>query len=153
MKKNKEVIDMDIFDEIRRIQEEMDRMFSSIYTRPSLPSKRIKPFNYREPLLDVIDKGKELLVQAELPGISKGDIEIDLNENTLTIKASKKKVVTEEKEGYFYQERGYAGYYRTVPLPTKVDPDKIKAKYNNGVLEIILPKISEEVSKKKIKIE
>ncbi|MCK4636339.1 MAG: Hsp20/alpha crystallin family protein [Methanomicrobia archaeon] len=144
---------MDIFDEIRRIQEEMDRMFSSIYTRPSLPSKRIKPFNYREPLLDVIDKGKELLVQAELPGISKGDIEIDLNENTLTIKASKKKVVTEEKEGYFYQERGYAGYYRTVPLPTKVDPDKIKAKYNNGVLEIILPKISEEVSKKKIKIE
>ena len=128
-------------------------MFSSIYTRPFLPSKRIKPFNYREPLLDVIDRGKELLVQAELPGVGKEDIEIDLNENTLTIKASKKKVVTEEKEGYFYQERGYAGYYRTVPLPTRVDPDKIKVKYNNGVLEITLPKISEEVSRKKIKIE
>jgi len=144
---------MDIFDEIRRIQEEMDRMFSSIYTKPSLPSKGIKPFNYREPLLDVVDRGKELLVQAELPGINKEDIEIDINEDTLTIKASKKKLITEEKEGYFYQERDYAGYYRTVPLPTKVDPDKVKAKCNNGVLEIILPKISEEVSRKKIKIE
>ena len=143
---------MDVFDEIRRMQEEMDRMFSSIYTRPSLPSKRIKSHNYREPLLDVVDKGNELLVQAELPGVGKEDIEIDVGENTLTIKASKKKVVTEEKEGYFCQERGYAGYYRTVPLPTKVDPDKIKAKYNNGVLEITLPKISEEVSKKKSKL-
>ncbi len=145
---------MDIFDEIRRIQEEMDRMFNSIYARPSLPSKRsIRPFNYREPLLDVIDKGKEILVQAELPGVNKEDIEIDLNEDTLTIKASKKKLITEEKEGYFYQERGYAGYYRTVPLPTKVDPDRVKAKYNNGVLEIVLPKLSEEPSKKKIKVE
>jgi len=144
---------MDIFDEIRRMQDEMDRMFSSIYTKPSLPSKGIKPFNYREPLLDVVDKGKEFLVQAELPGVDKDDIEIDIDDDTLTIKASKKKLVTEEKEGYFYQERGYAGYYRTVPLPTKVNPDKVKAKYNNGVLEIILPKISEGIPGKKIKVE
>ena len=144
---------MDIFDEIRRIQEEMDRMFSSIYTKPSLPSIGIKPFNYREPLLDVVDRGKELVIQAELPGVNKEDIEIDINEDTLTIKASKKKLITREKEGYFYQERGYAGYYRTVPLPTKGESEKVKAKYNNGVLEIILPKISEEVSRKKIRIE
>jgi HSP20 family protein len=81
---------MDIFDEIRRIQEEMDRMFSSIYTKPSLPSKGIKPFNYREPLLDVVDGGKELVIQAELPGVNKDDIEIDINEDALTIKASKR---------------------------------------------------------------
>jgi HSP20 family protein len=145
---------MDIFDEIRRMQKEMDKLFSDIYRRPSLPSRgEMRPTNYREPLLDVIDRGEELLVQVELPGIEKGDIELEVKDDTLSIKASKKKVVTEEKEGYFYQERGYAGYYRTVPLPTKVNEDKIKAKYNNGVLEVILPKLEKEVSKKKIHVE
>ncbi len=151
---------MDIFDEIRRMQREMDRMFSDFYSRPPLTSGReeggreIRPANYREPPLDVIDKGNELLVQVELPGVDKENIDVDLGDNTLTIKASKRKVKTEEKEGYFYQERGYAGYYRTIPLPVEVEEDKIKAKYNNGVLEITMPKRPEDIStKKKIEIE
>lgn len=145
---------MDIFDEIRRMQKEMDKMFSDIYRRPSLPQGgEVRSAKYREPLLDVIDGGNEILVQVELPGVEKGDIELEVNEDTLSIKASKKKVVTEEKEGYFYQERGYAGYYRTVPLPAQVDENEIKAKYNNGILEITLPKKPGEVSKKKIKVE
>ncbi|MEA1993965.1 MAG: Hsp20/alpha crystallin family protein [Euryarchaeota archaeon] len=152
VKKN-EVIKMDVFDEIRRMQKEMDRMFGDLCTKPSLPSREIRPANYREPLLDVVDKGNELLVQVELPGVNRNDIELNLDDDSLTIKTSKKNVVTEEKEGYFYQERDYAGYYRTVPLPMRVNTEDVKAKYNNGILEITLPKISDEVSKKKIEIE
>ncbi len=95
----------------------------------------------RQPLVDVEDKGKTLQVTAELPGIDKKDIDISIDEEGIELKAETKSEQKEtEKEGYYYHERSYQSFFRRIPLPTEVLPEKAKASFNNGVLSVEIPK-------------
>ena len=91
----------------------------------------------REPLVDVRETDENVKVIAELPGVEKGDVDLETNENHLVIK-----VDTEKRK-----------YYKDVDLPTTVDPETATANYNNGVLEVVLDKKSPEPKGKKIQIE
>jgi HSP20 family protein len=104
------------------------------------------------PLVDVIDEKNNLIVKAELPGMDKKDIKISLGENTLIIRGERKEEKEAKKEDYYCCERVYGTYSRTITLPVRIDKSKVKASYNNGVLEITLPK-TEEVKPKEIEIE
>jgi HSP20 family protein len=88
---------------------------------------------------DVIDNGDAYLLQADLPGFKKEDINIDVDKDTLTISASHKEEVNEKKGNYVRQERRYNSYCRSFHIPG-IKKDGITASYNNGVLEINLPK-------------
>ncbi len=88
---------------------------------------------------DVIDKGDNYLLQAELPGFSKEEIKIDLDKETLTISADHSEEKKEEKHNYVRQERRYRSYCRSFHIPG-IRKESIQAAYNNGVLEITLPK-------------
>lgn len=88
---------------------------------------------------DVIDNGDVYLLQADLPGFKKEDINIDVDKDTLTISASHKEEVNEKKGNYVRQERRYNSYCRSFHIPG-IKKDGITASYNNGVLEINLPK-------------
>ena len=104
------------------------------------------------PAVDLIDKKDKLLAKVELPGVEKKDIKLSLNENNLTVQGETKKDEESKKEEYYYRERVYGSYSRTISLPAEVDKDKIKAKFKNGILEIVMPK-KPEVKPKEITIE
>ena len=92
------------------------------------------------PSMDVIDRDKEILVKAELPGFDKKDLDISISDRQLVIKASTCKENKEEKGDYLRQEISRNEIYRSVLLPADVDDSKVKTSFKNGVLELNIPK-------------
>lgn len=145
----------DIFDEIRKMQEELDRTFSEFFShtpyRQLGPGRRgeVQPVErmpgMRRAFVDVQETDKDVIITAELPGMDKEDIEVNITAERIEIKAEKKEEKTEEKEGYKTYGKRYHGFYRSIPLPSMVKADDAKATYKNGVLEVSLPK--KEVTK------
>lgn len=102
------------------------------------------------PLTDIHEEKDHLVMKTELPGIDKKDLDISLEGDRLTIKAEKKEEIKEEST-HRIRERYYGRYFRSVTLPYPVKADNISATFDNGVLELRLPK-AEEVKAKKIEI-
>ncbi|MCZ7355740.1 MAG: Hsp20/alpha crystallin family protein [Candidatus Methanoperedens sp.] len=149
----------DQWDDFRRFEEMMNRMFEDFWGRPSrrlmLPSGEkgeIVPAESRQPFIDVMETDKEIVATAEMPGLEKQDIKINLTEDRLEISAETQHEEKKEEKGYVYRERRSGSYYRAISLPSPVDTDNSKASYKNGVLEIKMPKT--EIKKMKpLKIE
>jgi HSP20 family protein len=148
----------DIFDEFRRLEETMNRMFEEIWgipvnrslllpgERSLLPTMTGPVERYRKPFIDVVETDKEVVATVEMPGLEKSDIKINLTEDKLEISADTKKEEEKKEKGYIYKERRSGSYFRSISLPSTVDPDNANATYNNGVLEIKMQKT--EVKKK-----
>lgn len=134
------------------VMKDMDRLFEDF--RSEWENAFMYPRNtaidiVRQPLVDLADNGKEYVVKAELPGVSKEDLNIEVSDNSIEISAESKEEKKEEKKGYIRRERRYASFYRSVPLPEDVLPDKASAELKEGVLTVTLPKASG--SEKKVK--
>jgi len=104
------------------------------------------------PRVDISENDDEITVRADIPGMKKEDVKITLSENVLTISGDKRVERDEKKDNYHRIERLFGKFSRSFYIPTNVDPANISAKYNNGVLEIKLPK-KEEAKPKEIPIE
>ena len=138
----------DPFEELRRMQERFNRLFDEFERTTRLfAGEELVDFP-----VDVIDEEDKIKVIADLPGFNKEDIELYVEDGSLVIKAQRKEEIEEKGKGYIRQERRYGEVYRRIPLPAEVKIDDVKAKYNNGVLEVVLPK-TEAAKKKVIKIE
>jgi len=99
------------------------------------------------PKVDVVEKENQYLVSAELPGIEKDNISVDLKGRTLTL-SGERKAEKEVKEGnYHCQERTYGRFCRSFRLPEAVDPEKVKAEFKNGILTVEVPKTENEKPK------
>jgi len=111
--------------------------------------------DFNEPRIDVYETDKEIEVTAEIPGlVSKNDITINVYDNYLEIKGEIKKSEERSDKNYHVSERFYGKFSRVIGLPAEVDKENAKAKYENGVLTIILPKIEpEKQNGKRIEIE
>jgi HSP20 family protein len=104
------------------------------------------------PNVDIAETQNELVLKADVPGVDLKDIDIQFENGTLTVKGERKYEHEEEGEGYHRRERTFGSFMRCFALPDTVDPEKVKATYNNGVLTITLSK--KEVAKpRSIKIE
>jgi len=136
------MFEFDVFDEIRRLRRELDRMFEVLAREP------VRFVGWREPLADIKETPEEVIVEIELPGMNKDDIQLKATEDYLEVKAEAKKLIDEKHEGFYRKERSYRGFYRKILLPTKVKPEDARAKYENGVLTIVLPKKEPEKEKK-----
>ncbi len=134
----------DIFSELNRMQEEMNRYFDDFFGE----HRRGVTEGAWLPAVDVSEGDAQLTVRAELPGMSQDDIEINLQDNVLTLKGEKKQEQKEEKENYHRVERSYGSFSRSFTLPSGVKADDINATFKDGVLEITLPKAEEEKAKK-----
>ena len=144
------------FTDLSRWETEMDRMMEDFFgrnRRPWWPSlwSRHGLHELTTPALDVYEEKDDVVVKAELPGMTKDDIEVDISDSHLTLKGEKKKEEKIEEEDYFACERSYGGFHRSVELPRDVQADKVKASFKNGILEIRLPK-TEEAKTKEIKV-
>lgn len=134
--------------------EEMDRMFDR-YFSGFLPRSWLRPLRsnfpelgdletleLRAPKVDIVERDDEIVVRAEIPGISKDDLDISVTDSSVTIKGSTKHEEKEEKGDYYRKEISQASFARTVALPNYVDADNVKAVFNDGVLELKLPKVT-----------
>lgn len=103
------------------------------------------------PPVDIVQDESEVVLRAELPGVSKDEIDITIHEDSLTLRGTKKSE-SESKEGrYQYVERRYGEFLRTFQLPAAVDSSKVEAKFHDGVLEIRMP-IADEAKPRKIDV-
>jgi len=103
------------------------------------------------PSIEVFEKEDKLVVKAELPGMKEEDIDISVVGDTLTIKGERKAESEVKEEDYYCCERSYGSFSRSIAVPSSVDANKIEANYEDGVLEVSLPK-APEVKPKKVTV-
>ncbi len=127
--------ELDIWDPFKKIrkQENLSRFFDS-FSFSKFDSM------LRTPLLDVKDEGNKLKITAELPGIKKQNLDIDLTSNQLILKGKTDLKKENKKKGYYFHERKFNSYFRSIALPDEVIPNKAKAEFKDGILELIIPK-------------
>ena len=94
----------------------------------------------RIPMVDILDEGEWYIVEAELPGVKKEEVSIDVSEESITIEAEREAETEEKREGYVRRERESLSFYRQVPLPEDADSTKATARLENGLLTIEMPK-------------
>ncbi len=144
------------FMDLARWEREMDRMMEDFFGRRRRswwPERWLRPGEGElgAPAIDLFEDKDDIVIKAELPGMNKDDVEVNLSDRSLTIKGEKKKEEEIKEENYYRCERSYGSFVRSLELPKDVHFDKVKASFKNGVLEIRLPK-TEEAKTKEIKV-
>ena len=114
---------------------DMNRLFNTFF-EPSTGSVMRR----WSPARDLVETEDNYVLRADLPGVSEGDVKIELDDNVLTISGERKSAHKEAKEGYYRVERAYGSFSRTLTLPEGVDADAISASFDRGVLEVRVPK-------------
>jgi len=137
------------FGTLERMGRDVDRLWDSFFE--DHPTRREELWRDLYPSLDLSETQDEFVVKAEIPGADPKNIDISLDDGTLTIKGEKKQEKEEKKENYHFVERSYGSFTRCVQLPGKIEGEKVKASYKDGVLKVVLPK-SEEAKRKEIKV-
>jgi HSP20 family protein len=133
-------------EDLDEMLERFERMFGTPLRRTLVETRGWLP------VLDMVDRKDEIVVRAELPGIKKEDLHVSVTGDTLTIEGERKMEEAVEEEDYYCCERSYGRFYRELILPSNVDREKIASKFEEGVLEIRMPK-TEEVKPKEIEIQ
>ena len=134
-----------LLNEMKKLKARMNRAFG--FT--DFPKRSLEPENYRHAFADFIEKEEGYIIAVEIPGVNKEDINVDIVNNTLRIKAEKKQEFEKKQEKEYKYSKSYAGFYRAISLPEDAETEKIDIEYKNGVLKILVPK-KKEVKKKKM---
>jgi HSP20 family protein len=133
---------------MRRISEEMDRLFESFgMGRNFLPDDMTQArgaggqgaASLWSPHLEVCERGGKLLIQVDLPGVKREDVNVQLEPDAVVIQGQRTQESERNERGYYHSERSYGSFYRAVPLPDGIDIDQANATFRNGVLEIEMP--------------
>ena len=90
------------------------------------------------PRIEALQNGDRFIVRAELPGLKKDDVQVELGENALTIHGQREEQREDQREGYYHSERQYGQFYRTIPLPEGVIAESAQAQFRDGVLEVTM---------------
>jgi HSP20 family protein len=139
-----------------RMSDEMDNMFDRVFRDFGFPprsrmSRGLFGSSAGEalwtPRVEAVQKGDRFIVRADLPGLKKDDVQVELGENALTIRGERRDQHQEEREGYFHSEREYGQFYRTIPLPEGIIAESAQALFRDGVLEITMQAPPAEASR------
>jgi HSP20 family protein len=131
--------------ELESMRREMDRIWDR-FSRESSTSER--DWN---PSLDLMETEASLVAEVEVPGINPDDIDISVTSDMLTVTGEKKQQTDEQEKNYHVLERAYGRFSRSIPLPTAVNPDRVEARYKDGILRITMGK-SEGAKSKRIEV-
>lgn len=136
--------------DVVNMRKEINRMFDGFFGGGVQDDGSLFPSLWT-PEVDIVEHENEFSVKVELPGVSKDDVKITMQENILTIRGEKKEEMESKDSTHYRSERSYGSFQRSFTLPTIVKNDKIEASYKDGVLSIVLPK-AEEVKPKQIEV-
>ena len=124
--------------ELGTIQNEMNRLFNSVFDTPTVTNGAA--LRRWVPAMDLIETEGEYVLRADLPGLTESDVNIEFDQNVLTISGERKSEHEERTAGFYRVERSSGSFRRTLTLPEGVDAEAIRATFENGVLEITVPK-------------
>jgi len=125
--------------ELNTIQSEMNRLFNTFFDQPAGRSSAAAERRWI-PAMDIVETPEHYVLRADLPGLSDEDVNVQLEENVLTISGERKAEEEHRQEGYYRLERAVGGFSRSLTLPDGVDPEGVQAHFDRGVLEIRVPK-------------
>jgi len=131
---------------MRRFQDEFDRWIGIPGVGRNWISSSEGQLDWA-PAIDVFQRGSELVVRADIPGISKDDIEVEVNDDSIVIRGERRYEKDEEREGVYRSERSYGTFARVVPLPEGTITDSAKANFKDGVLEVVMQAPGREVKR------
>jgi HSP20 family protein len=140
----------DPFAEVSDLRKRMDEIFGEFFGRT--PFAMAATEGIWSPLVDVHETKEGFQLQVELPGVKQEDIQVTIEGDTLTLKGERKRETEMKEDRYHRIERSYGTFQRSIVLPSVVDPNRVKATYRDGVLQILLPK-NEAARPKEIKVE
>ncbi len=130
---------------------DMNRMFEDAFRGLPLGSGAGQMVS--TPRMDVRETDQEICIETDLPGVSDKDIEVHLEDDVLTIRGERKAERGEEKENYHVIERSMGAFQRSMRLPFRVDPQQVKATFENGVLTVRLPKSPQHTRSRRIEVQ
>jgi HSP20 family protein len=128
--------------EMQTIQQEMNRLFGTFFDAPEGSGRGGDGGTMRRwiPAMDLVEQGDHFVLRADLPGVRDEDVNVELEDNVLTISGERKAEQEDRKEGYYRVERAVGRFSRSLTLPEGVDPESIEAQFDNGVLTVRIPK-------------
>jgi HSP20 family protein len=126
--------------ELNTIQNEMNRLFNTFFDAQAPAAGQSTNLRRWIPAMDLVETQDDFVLRADLPGLSEGDVNIELEDNVLTISGERKSAHEENKEGYYRVERAWGTFSRSLTLPEGVNPEAVKASFDRGVLEVRIPK-------------
>jgi HSP20 family protein len=134
------------FQWMRQMTEDMDRMFDRFFGDVGFPRRAFGTDLSRgegrmtwRPKVEAYQKDDKFIVRAELPGVSRDDVTVDISDDALTIRGERKHEQEEEREGFYHSEWSYGSFARTIPLPDGAIADNADASFRDGVLKITIP--------------
>jgi HSP20 family protein len=126
--------------ELNTIQNEVNRLFNTFLDTPTTLANGSTATSRWIPAMDLVESDDNFVLRADLPGVSEDDVNIELEDNVLTVSGQRKAEHEERKEGYYRIERSSGSFSRSLTLPEGVDPEKVEANFDRGVLEVRIPK-------------
>ena len=151
---------------VRRMQDDMERIFRAFgiprFTTALAPARELEELLASapgltqaaqwSPQIEVLERDNALVVRADLPGVKRDDVEVNVENDVLTIRGHRRHEQRDSDGGYRRTERSYGSFFRQIPLPDGVEPDQIEASYENGVLEVTIPSPREPRGRRRIDI-
>ncbi|HWQ36632.1 MAG TPA: Hsp20/alpha crystallin family protein [Blastocatellia bacterium] len=138
------------FELMRRFTEEMDRAFEDWGLARGT---RFGETALWSPAVEVFERDNNLIVRAELPGLSRDDVKVEMTDEGLIIQGERKREHEEKGEGFYRSERSYGQFYRLIPLPEGANADQTRAQFENGILEVSVPVPESQRRRRSIPIE
>lgn len=123
--------------EIEEIRKEMDRLFEE-FLSPVRRRRTVSTEGVISPNVDIFERSGEIVIQVELPGVRKDEVDLTITDDRLIIKGEIKKTEGVKEEDYILNERNYGAFTRTINLPADIDKSNVKAGLRDGILEIVL---------------
>lgn len=133
--------------ELHSIQQEMNRLFGTFFDSPAGAGNGASLRRWI-PAMDLVEEGDHYVLRADLPGVSESDVKVELEDNVLTISGERRSEHEERKEGRYRVERATGVFSRALTLPEGVDPERIEASFEKGVLEVRVPKPEERTPRR-----
>jgi HSP20 family protein len=126
--------------ELSSLQSEMNRLFNTVFDAPPAGGGQGAVLRRWVPAMDLVESGDHFVLRADLPGMSEDDIEIELEDGTLTVSGERKAEHEQREEGFHRVERSFGAFSRSLTLPKGIDAEAVSASFDRGVLEIRIPK-------------
>ena len=137
------IVRWDPFRNMTTLQDRINRIFDETASRSKEYDDEVSKCDWR-PIVDIYDSEKAIVISAELPGVTKENITLNVKENILTLKGERKAEEEVKHENYYRKERCFGAFERAFTLPSAVDPGKITANFKDGILKIEIPKPEEK---------
>jgi HSP20 family protein len=126
--------------EFSTLQNEMNRLFNTVFDAPAPTSGNGGALRRWMPAMDLVEAGDHFVLRADLPGVAEGDVNIEIEDSTLTVSGERKDEHESREGGSYRLERAFGSFSRTLQLPKGIDADAVTASFDRGVLEVRIPK-------------